>query len=357
VRSQDGSRLARRIGAKKSAEYENAGRAAVAPKVAWSDPDESLVTKAVTRDSTMPKSLQLAALPDPPLLPEDAAITAASPAPTASAHDPIPPALEAPSQPTASNTDPTPAAEAASSNEPTNDLARIRRLINASQNHLRSLENYQSHMTRQERVGATLLPVEEVTLSVRRQPFAVRLEWPNGSNKGREALFSSVETQGKLQVRTPGSLMPTISLDPSSPLVLRNSRHPITEAGLDHLVTTLDRRLVLLEQGRGDGSQMRYEGAVQVEELGRACHQIVEIRPNGETWLIGLDIESFLPTVVRAQSADGSLLELYLFRDTRENLAELTTGNAFSPQARWGGDSNGILGRIGRSTSGDVSRQ
>ncbi len=39
-------------------------------------------------------------------------------------------------------------------------------------------------MQRRERVGGSVLPEEEILLSIRRKPKAVRLEWMNGSSKG-----------------------------------------------------------------------------------------------------------------------------------------------------------------------------
>ena len=56
------------------------------------------------------------------------------------------------------------------------DIRQIRSLLIQAKDRLQRTSNYRVVMTRQERVGSELLPVEEVILSVRRQPKAVRLE-------------------------------------------------------------------------------------------------------------------------------------------------------------------------------------
>lgn len=331
VRSQDGTKLARRIGAKKSAEY--------AEKAATSAASTTASARAPSGATTAP--VQVAQLPAPPLLPDDAALTAPAVTPQRQSES----ALAEPGQPAA--IEPPSALDGPEQVAATNDLSEIRKLVDGARASLASMTTYQAQMIRQERVGATLQPQEEVVLSVRRDPLAVRLEWPNGSSKGREVLYSAAETGGKLKVNSPGSLVGPLSFEPNSPIVLKNSRHPITEAGLDNLLSTFESRVAKQEQGRGDGATMVYSGVVETPELGRPCHQIRETRANGEIWVIAIDQQSQIPVLLRGQSADGQLLELYVFRHVVPDPAELSTKGAFSPEVRWA-SSGGLLGRITR---------
>lgn len=351
IRSQDGTKLARRVTPKKSAEYAAAVPSTTKPPTrtkptATADPGPPPLLPGTPEVAAQENLFRVAPLPAPPLLPEDASITAPPPEITRGAPTPEPPTnttLPAAIEPPTVTAPTTSAAPAAA---PEDGLKTIRRLVDESHARLAAIPNYQTRMTRQERVGATLLPVENVILSVRREPFAVRLEWPEGQNKGREVLFSQNETGGKMQINQPGSLVPRLSLDPASPLVLKNSRHPITEAGLENIISTLDTRLKALESGQGDGSTMTYAGQANVQELGRICHQITEKRANGETWLIALDAETMLPSILRAQAPDGTLVELYVFRDVQTNLPELAAASAFQPETRWANKSPGFLDRI-----------
>jgi hypothetical protein len=349
IRTQDASKLTRRVGPKK-ANGNATTQPGDTPKVAWSGPAGA---------AAGPPN-QVVPLPEPPQVPADA--LAQEPGPSgaggaAATRGAVEPPRIAQSAASASpTTEPTQpaneglpvvlepgAAEAAA------ELARIRALINQAKARLGQSATYQTRLRRQERVGATLQPAEEVLLSIRREPFAVRLEWPTGPSKGREVLYSRVDTDGKLQINQPGSLMPRMTLNPDSPLVLRNSRHPISEAGFDVLLRNLENSLRPHEDGTATVARLSCEGPVTVPEIGRPCHKITEVRRNGETWLVCLDAESLLPVLVRGSAPDGALLELYQFGNIRLNVPELSTAAAFSPEARWG--KGGVLGRLARSGS------
>src|SRR5262249_26067888 len=73
-------------------------------------------------------------------------------------------------------------------------------LVAASRARIESWTSYQVELNRQERVGESLQEAEDVVLSIRRQPRAVRLEWPSGPHRGREVLYSETETNGLMQV-------------------------------------------------------------------------------------------------------------------------------------------------------------
>ena len=60
-----------------------------------------------------------------------------------------------------------------------------RTLVEEAKAQLAPLRNYRVQMTRQERVGDDLQPEENVVLSIRRDPRAVRLEWTEGPSAGR----------------------------------------------------------------------------------------------------------------------------------------------------------------------------
>jgi hypothetical protein len=169
-------------------------------------------------------------------------------------------------------------------------------------------------------------------------------------------LFSAVETGGKMQIHQPGSLVPRVSLNPDSPLVLKNSRHPISEAGFDVLLTGLDQAIRPHEAGDPRGATLTYDGVTNPPDVGRPCHQITEVRANGETWVVCLDAANLMPASVRGTARDGSLLELYGFRDVELDVAELATAQAFSPDARWGGKGGSLLGRLAGQESDSARR-
>ena len=144
---------------------------------------------------------------------------------------------------------------------------------------LDGLHSYQVAMNRQERVGDSLQAPEDVLLSIRRNPRAVRLSGNEGPHQGREVLFSEKETNGMLLVNMADSKIPVprFSLPPDSPLALHNSRHPITEAGFDTIVGNLQKTIDENKAGDRSHGRIAYAGLEQPAELDHPCHKIVRV--------------------------------------------------------------------------------
>ncbi len=215
------------------------------------------------------------------------------------------------------------------------------------------MKNYQVHLTRQERVGGKLFPVEQVVLSIRRSPKAVRIEWPDGPNQGREALYSAEGGDGMLHMNMPGALVSRPVLPPDSPLVMSNSRHPITEAGLDAILEYVELGLKSKRPGRAR-RPVWSAGLERPADLTQACHKIERAAPDGEIWVVYLDPKTKLPAMVQANAANGNLLERYVFADLKTDVPELVAATAFDPDSRWG-PSRGLLGRLARSSDPSTS--
>jgi hypothetical protein len=221
----------------------------------------------------------------------------------------------------------------------------IRDLVAEARRRLESLNGYQVQLSRQERVGSSLLPTESVVMSIRRNPQAVRLEWPDGPNKGREAIYSA-DGDGLLHVNLPGSIVSRTAFPPNSPLVLSNSRHPITEAGFDKIVADLERDLAAAPVGQPGG--LKYLGVERPTDLANPCYRLERAEPNGETWTVYLDKDTKLPAMVLGVAGNGNLLERYVFKGLRTDVPELVASAAFDPDSRWG-PARGLFGRLARS--------
>jgi hypothetical protein len=306
-----------------------AGLLADAPPVERSAPQQ-----VVTRSTAPPRD---AVLPAAPIA------VATSPAVAEPAElAPLPPLQEPPAEPAR------PQAKAQ------NDLDQIRSLVREARTQLAPLRNYSVRMTRQERVGDQLQPEETVLLSIRREPRAVRLEWTEGENAGREVLYAAAPNGGMMHIRMANPLLPRMSLPPDSPLALRNSRHPITEAGLDAVLEQLEATVTRHESGQAPGERLTYEGLRTPVPGGPPCHTIQRVMADGEVWIVALDAQTYLPLLVQDKAPDGSLLERYVFRDAKTDLPELMADTAFDPDARWGA-SRGILGRLAGATPTDAA--
>jgi hypothetical protein len=241
--------------------------------------------------------------------------------------------------------EPSPRAEAA----PDVDANAI---LSKAEARLGAMEKYQVKITRLERVRGVLQPEEDIVVSIKRDPKAVRLEWASGPNKGREVIYSSKLDPRMMFVHMPSTAitLPTMRIPIDSPLVMKNSRHAITEAGFDAIVETLHRSA---GQGndRSEIGDLSYRGLGKPAGLDRACHHFARRSPSGETWNIYLDAVSLLPRMVVAEDPRGELIERDVYREIHENPPELAAAGAFVPEERWG-ESKGLLSRIARTATG-----
>jgi hypothetical protein len=226
-------------------------------------------------------------------------------------------------------------------------------ILARAEDRLDALRSYQMRVSRIERVNGRLQPEEDILLSIRRDPKAVRLEWSSGPSKGREVIFASNIDPRTLFVHMPSSTipLPVMKIAVDSPMVMRNSRHSITEAGLDTIVENLRKAESGDKNGRSASGILSYKGTKKPAGLDRLCHHFVRQTASGETWNVYLDEQSLLPFVVFAEDARGQMIERYVYREIKENPGELTTAAAFDPNQRWG-EPKGLLGRFARAAAG-----
>ncbi|WP_422930558.1 DUF1571 domain-containing protein [Singulisphaera sp. PoT] len=237
--------------------------------------------------------------------------------------------------------------EAATSDD--ESAEKLESVLAESRKKLNSLSSYQVTIKRQERVGETLQPAEEALLSIRRNPKAVRLEWPTGPHKGREVIYATGDGDGLLHVNMADSLVPMVplALAPDSPLAMRNSRHPISEAGFDNILENIEKNFKPASTNKAAG-KVTYQGTENPGQLKQPSHKIVRVTPTGETWVVYIDPDTMFPVMVQATSAKGDLLERYLFVDPKTDVAELASADAFDHNKRWA-QTGGFLQRLARA--------
>ena len=238
--------------------------------------------------------------------------------------------------------------------QPASSDDKLRTILLAARSRLDALASYQVHMTRAERVGGQLQTEDDVLLSIRRNPKAVRLEWTSGPSKGREVIYSSAINNRMMYVNMANSSlpMPRMSLPVDSPLALRNSRHPITEAGFDTIIDNLMKFTNPDSVDSGREGKLTYRGVERPRGLDEPCHLLERITPRGETWQVYLQTRTLLPVVVTAvQTSTGELIERYSYRNLKLNPSELASAEAFDPDKRWG-ESKSWLSRLARAAGG-----
>lgn len=118
---------------------------------------------------------------------------------------------------------------------------------------LSHIPNYTATFFKQERVDGTLLDEQVMEMKLRHAPFSVYMKWHAGE-VGRELLYVEGEHDGKMIVHPGGlrgRLLPSVKLEPTNSLVMRESRHPVTMVGLRNLAhEIITRRKLEIEQGQ-----------------------------------------------------------------------------------------------------------
>ena len=248
--------------------------------------------------------------------------------------------------------------EPVSTPAPDSDAAKTPRtadqasLLARAEARLNGMKTYKVKISRLERVNGQLQPEEDILLSIRRDPKAVRLEWSSGPSKGREVIYSSTIDPRMIFVHMPAGAipLPVMRIPVDSPLVMRNSRHAITEAGFDTILDNL-RKAAGPKGAKGSAAgELTYRGLEKTEGLDRPCHHFLRKTPSGESWNVYLDQSSMLPRMVFAEDSRGELIERYNYRQILENPDDLASAGAFEPDQRWG-ESKGLLGRLARAAS------
>ncbi len=217
------------------------------------------------------------------------------------------------------------------------------RLIAEARSALDAMTTYQLALNRQERVNGNLLPAEDLIMSIRRSPQAARLTWSDGPHRGREVLYRADEPGGQMHVNMADSKfpMPRLALAPDSPMVMKNSRHPITSAGLDPVIASL-------EQANRAGTLVDL-GMQTPPQVHEPLHVLLRTTPEGDVWHAYLDPANHLPVLVECQARNGDLLERYQFNNIQPDPPELASNGAFDPDVRWGAP-RGLFGRMATKT-------
>ncbi|MEX1094642.1 MAG: DUF1571 domain-containing protein [Planctomycetales bacterium] len=99
---------------------------------------------------------------------------------------------------------------------------------------LGKISSYTATLYKQERVDHVLGEGQTVDMKIRHEPFSVYMKWLTG-DAGRELLYVEGQNEGDMIVHAGGwkaRLVPALNLDPHGSLAMRESRYPVTMAGL-----------------------------------------------------------------------------------------------------------------------------
>jgi outer membrane lipoprotein-sorting protein len=198
---------------------------------------------------------------------------------------------------------------------------------------LASTESYTAIFHKLEWVKGRYKERETIYLKFKK-PFKVYMKWIGEPGKGREILYVDGWNDNRIRVRECGVRgLITLNLNPHGQLAMGGSRHPITDAGLGHLLKLFGDNL---QRGLRSG-QLEYRIDKEGTVYGRTTQPTELIFPrdprNGYYCyrsIISLDVEKRLPIRVQIFDWEDSLIEDYGYEELTLN-AGLTDAD-FDPR-------------------------
>jgi outer membrane lipoprotein-sorting protein len=158
-----------------------------------------------------------------------------------------------------------------------------------------------------------------------RKPLDVRMEWLDGSgNVDQIAVYRQGQNDGKLIARRHGMLglmVGTLHLDVNDRRALEDSRHPITEVGLGHVIDQASRALRAADATAPPPVEDAVDGhpAVRFEIDAKPGARLFGV-DGARRARIWVDAAQKLPVKVEIVNEAGAMLERHRFKDLRLNV-------------------------------------
>jgi hypothetical protein len=210
-------------------------------------------------------------------------------------------------------------------------LDRPLQLIAEARQAYKGVQDYTCLFVKRERLRGQLEPEQLIEMKVRAQPFSVYLRWLGPKDKvGQEACYVAGTHDGMMRVHSTGlrGAVGFVSLDVHDPRVMEHNRHPITDAGIGHLIERYEQRW----QQEREWNKTQVQIA-DYEYNKRKCTRIETVHPehtdqfDAYRRVLYLDKETHLP--IRVESYDwpraggapgGELVESYSYVNPRFNV-------------------------------------
>jgi hypothetical protein len=225
----------------------------------------------------------------------------------------------------------------------------LRRLHRQAAGRYATIDCYTVQLTRREVVNGKGKPEEVVFFQFRKQPWSVYMKWVGKEGQGREVVYVKGQYKNEIHTKVAAgdSLVlragQVISLAPTNPLVRKESRHSITDAGVGNLVEQYGRLLDAQEKGDRRLGSLTYLGSVNRPEFAAAVEGVEQVIPPGSEpqlprggrrlWFF--DSKELLPLLATTTDERGQEVEYYCYANFRP--CGPLSDDAFNPDKLWGG--------------------
>jgi hypothetical protein len=235
----------------------------------------------------------------------------------------------APIQPVApAHPAPAPSIAAPVHKAPADPITQAKAIIAESRARYQQIHDYTCTFFKRERVDGRMTPQFVMSMKFRAKPHSVYFKFVKPS-AGREAIYIAGRNGGKALVHDVGIgklLAGTLALDPRSRRAMEDNRHPITDAGLGHMIEEL--------YSRWETEMKHGETLVAIREVqvgARPCTMVESTHPvKGPNYLfhkvkVYIDHEHGMPIRFEAYDwprragAQPELVEEYIYANLRLN--------------------------------------
>jgi outer membrane lipoprotein-sorting protein len=209
----------------------------------------------------------------------------------------------------------------AQNNARAQDRTDLEKRFQETEESLAKVDNYTAVFHRIERVNGKLIPEETAFLKFKR-PFKVYMKWINPL-QGQESLYVEGTNNNKVRAHGTGlTKLITVNLNPTGSMAMENSRHPITEAGLEFLVKTIGSNL---QRGLRAGELTSKDHGEQ-KVYGRKTRELEGILPKDPAkgyycyrCIVNLDVETQMPIKTQIFDWEDQLIECYGYENLSLN--------------------------------------
>jgi hypothetical protein len=211
-----------------------------------------------------------------------------------------------------------------------------------------TIDSYIARLKRREQLNGKDQPEEIVLFKFRKEPWSVHFKWIGPEGAGREVIYVKGQYEGKIHTLLAAGDMPfapagkRMALSPDSVLIKSASRHPITDAGIGHILEhytdvleaneRADRRLGVLTY-LGPQRRNEYPVALEAAEL-TIPGNVDPALPSGGRRLFFFDSACKLPVLLITYDHRNREAEYYCY-DQLMFPVKLDNDD-FNPDKLWG---------------------
>jgi outer membrane lipoprotein-sorting protein len=199
-----------------------------------------------------------------------------------------------------------------------NDTESPDEIISKAVKAYEKIDDYVCRFSQKELIKGKIREEKNLILKFKK-PQQIYLRWTEGSDKGNEAIYVEGKNKNKLTVHLSGLWkFITVSVDPNGSRAMKDRRHPITEAGIGHVI-----QLMADNYSRAiNDKECVISKAEDAEVSGRKAILFKATFPPDKGYYnhiinIWIDRDLSLPVKIVVYGKNKELLEEYIFEDIK----------------------------------------